>query len=387
MTDLSTFDLTGEGDSLQDLLDLLWELLEVTCCLLWQFRAGGQVSIERASQGTVSTELLYPFFCQLIERHQTLLSQGKAVALPASALTGSPEEESDAPQLSFHCLLLVPLYYQQAYLGGICLYGCQPESSWTETELQKIRILAAQCAATLFQTQNLPAEPDNLTKPEFLSHITHELRTPLTGILGFSRMLRDEIYGSLNAKQKQYVSGIINSGEHLLDLVNDFLDLSKIHAQREELFLEKVAVADLCLAACSTVQPKAQEEGLELELEIGPEVDFCEVDQRRLKQILINLLSNAIKFTEVGSITLKVRRDGDMLEFAVIDTGIGISSENMQKLFQPFQQISNVLNRKYKGTGLGLTLSRQLARLHGGDLTVTSQEGKGSCFTLRVLVR
>jgi signal transduction histidine kinase len=217
--------------------------------------------------------------------------------------------------------------------------------------------------------------------------MTHELRTPLASILGFAKMLREELYGPLNAKQKQYVSGIIGSGEHLLALVNDFLDLSKIDANREELFLEKVVVEDICLASLAIVETKAEEAGLTLNLEIAPDISFCCVDQRRVKQILVNLLSNAVKFTKSGNINLQVKLEERMLVFSVIDTGIGITATDMEKLFQPFQQLNNSLNRKQKGTGLGLAVSRKLAQLHGGSLSVTSEPGQGSCFTLRLPVQ
>ncbi len=262
-------------------------------------------------------------------------------------------------------------------------------------DLQTLTLIADRLAIALFNQQlqqrieSQEAENQRLqaisqTKSDYLSHLHHELRTPLTGVLGFAKMLREELYGPLNDKQKQYVSGIVISGQHLLALVNDFLDLSKIEAEREELWLETVAVEDICLAAISMVQVKATEQGLDLCLTIAQDVDFCTLDQRRIKQILLNLLSNAIKFTEKGSVTLKVQREAQMLTFSIIDTGIGIKPEDQAKLFAPFQQIYNHLSRKHKGTGLGLALSRELARLHGGDLTVTSQEGQGSCFTLNL---
>ncbi len=250
---------------------------------------------------------------------------------------------------------------------------------------ERLEQLVRQRTQTL-ETEKKQVEADSKSKSEFLSHMNHELRTPLTGILGFSRMLQDEIYGSLNPKQKQYVHGIVVSGEHLLALVNDFLDLSKIEANREELFLETFAVEDVCMAALAIVQARAKEAGLDLHLKITQQVDFCTADQRRLKQILLNLLSNAIKFTEVGSVILFVERYDKRLEFSVIDTGIGIKKADQEKLFQPFQQINNPLSRQHKGTGLGLALSRKLAQLHGGDLTLSSQEDKGSCFTLHLPV-
>ncbi|MFM7574149.1 MAG: sensor histidine kinase, partial [Snowella sp.] len=234
------------------------------------------------------------------------------------------------------------------------------------------------------QAKNESLQMTNQNKSEFLSHINHELRTPLTGILGFSRMLVEEIYGPLNDKQKQYMKGIVSSGEHLMSLINDFLDISKIEANREELFLERIAVEDVCLSALSMLKTRAKEQNLELKLEIGPNVEMCVADQRRLRQILLNLLSNAIKFTEIGSVTLKVEYAQDELIFSVIDTGIGIKPSDQAQLFQPFQQIHSHLSRKHKGTGLGLALSRKLAQLHGGDLTLTSEMGKGSCFTLNL---
>ncbi|MGK7961853.1 ATP-binding protein, partial [Crocosphaera sp.] len=141
---------------------------------------------------------------------------------------------------------------------------------------------------------------------------------------------------------------------------------------------------DICLAAIAIVQPKAKEENLDLILNLSNQVDFCTVDQRKIKQILINLLSNAIKFTEEGSVTLQVENVDNSLMFCVIDTGIGIKEDDQNKLFQPFQQIHSDLSRKHKGTGLGLALSRKLAQLHQGNLTLKSEYGKGSCFTLEL---
>ena len=185
----------------------------------------------------------------------------------------------------------------------------------------------------------------------------------------------------MNDKQLQYINLIANSGAYLKDLINDFLDLSRIDADKEELSLEKFAVEDLCLASLSLVQQRAEEGGLDCRLEIAKNVNFCRADQRRLKQILVNLLANAIKFTETGSVTLKVECEKQQLIFSIIDTGIGIELEDQKKLFRPFGQIKkHPLTRKHKGTGLGLALSRKLAQLHGGDITLTSEIGKGTCL-------
>lgn len=225
---------------------------------------------------------------------------------------------------------------------------------------------------------------ENNSDREYFSHLNHELRSPLASILQFAKMLKEEIYGSLNPKQTEYISGILTSGHHLLDLINDYLDMAKIDANRENLYPEKVPVEDICEASLVMVEGKAKEKGLELVLDLASNIDFCYVDSLRLKQILINLLSNAVKFTEQGSVTLQVRKNSQMLYFSVIDTGIGISEEDSVKLFQPFQQINTPMHRKHKGTGLGLALSRKLAQLHGGDITLYSEAGKGSRFTVSI---
>jgi signal transduction histidine kinase len=234
------------------------------------------------------------------------------------------------------------------------------------------------------EQEKLSWQAAEAAKQELLSHLHHELRNPIAAIIGFAGMLKDEIYGSLNPRQMQYICAIASSGEHLLDLVNDYLDLAKIDARQETLYPEKLAVEEICRVSLAMVQEKARTKGLELIFKLDHQIDFCVADKLRLKQILVNLLSNAVKFTEVGSVTLQVESPSQMLAFAVIDTGIGISAENQQKLFQPFQQIKTSINHRDKGTGLGLALSRKLARLHGGDIKLTSTVGKGSCFTLYI---
>ncbi|MDJ0649575.1 MAG: HAMP domain-containing sensor histidine kinase [Xenococcaceae cyanobacterium MO_188.B19] len=217
---------------------------------------------------------------------------------------------------------------------------------------------------------------------DYISDLIHELRNPIAAILGFSRMLQDEIYGSLNQKQMQYVSATFTTGEHLLELVNNYLDLAKINANKQQLQIERISVEDICQAAIAMLKGKAKKKGLELILDFKENIDFCYADHLRLKQVLVNLLSNAIKFTKKGSVTLKVTTTENQINFAVIDTGIGISEADCQKLFQPFEQIQTLLHRKSKGTGLGLALSRKLVELHGGKITLRSKIGEGTCFTV-----
>ena len=226
------------------------------------------------------------------------------------------------------------------------------------------------------------AEAGSRAKSEFLATMSHELRTPLNAIMGLSQLLLQNIMGELNDKQKEYVSCIYTSGEHLLALINDILDLSKVEAGREELLLAPLVIQDLCQVVIATVSDRAQEKGLELILDIDPQAKICIADERRMKQMLLNLLTNAVKFTSKGKISLLVKKVGNGINFIVSDTGIGIDSSQFKSLFEPFKQLDSRLNRHYEGTGLGLALTRKLIQLHGGEITLKSKVGKGSNFTL-----
>ena len=223
-------------------------------------------------------------------------------------------------------------------------------------------------------------QDDEQTKQEHLAHLNHELRSPISSMLGFAGMLKEQYYGDLNERQLRYVNAMLSVGQYMLDLVNNYLDIAKIDANKQTLDLENIAVAEVCQNALFCLEKKAEQKGLDLKLELDGDVDFCTADSRCLRQILTNLLSNAVKFTDRGCVTLQVKHNGDFLDFAVIDTGSGISAANLTKLFKPFPQISN----RQDSTGLGLALSRKLARLHGGDITVTSELDRGSCFTLSI---
>jgi signal transduction histidine kinase len=242
----------------------------------------------------------------------------------------------------------------------------------TERKQTELKLRASQEAA----------EAASRAKSEFLATMSHELRTPLNAIMGLSQLLQQEIVGSLNEKQNEYVSCIYSSGEHLLALINDILDLSKVEEGKEELLLSPLLVSDLCNYAMWTVRDRALEKGLQLTHKIDLKADICIADERRIKQMLLNLLTNAIKFTPAGQVSLVVKKVPQGINFTVSDTGIGIDSNHFQFLFEPFKQLDSRLNRQYEGTGLGLALTRKLARLHGGDVTVTSTLGAGSQFTL-----
>ena len=251
--------------------------------------------------------------------------------------------------------------------------------------------------AKLHQTNQELAHATRL-KDEFLANMSHELRTPLTAILGMSEVLNEKSIGELNDKQRQYIEIISNSGKHLLKLINDILDVSKISAGKLELDISTVSIRDLCTSSLLFVKEQAIEKQIQLTTILPEYLGNIDVDERRMQQVLINLLNNAVKFTPLGGqVVLEVQIQGlesagnlDGLEvaawiaFSVLDTGIGITPEDQAKLFQPFIQIDSSLNRKYEGTGLGLVLVKQIVELHGGFVSLTSQFGQGSCFTVGI---
>ena len=222
-------------------------------------------------------------------------------------------------------------------------------------------------------------------KDEFLASMSHELRTPLNAILGLSEALVHDTYGMLNDAQRKPLHLIEASGKHLLDLINDILDVSKIEAGNMELVTDTVDVSATCESSLQFVRVAAQKKSISLRREYDSRVSTIEADSRRLKQILVNLLSNAVKFTpDGGEVKLQVVADPDqrLTHFSVIDNGIGITDEGLDQLFKPFVQLDNSLSRAYTGSGLGLTLVERLTEMHGGTVSVTSQQGEGSNFTV-----
>lgn len=257
----------------------------------------------------------------------------------------------------------------------------------SEQELQQLQQRIQQLENQLemqSQTLQLTQEQQGRAKDEFLANMSHELRTPLTAILGMSKALLNGISGDLNPKQQQYLQVIHQSGKHLLDLINDLLDLSMIAAGNLHLEMAQISVQELCHCSLNQVQQQAEQKHLQLKLEIAPNLQWVIADKIRLQQVLTNLLSNAVKFTpDGGKVTLAAHQIGTEIEFSVTDTGIGITPEDQSKLFQPFVQLDSSLNRQYEGTGLGLALVKQIVTLHGGSVHLSSKFGKGSCFTVK----
>ncbi len=224
----------------------------------------------------------------------------------------------------------------------------------------------------------------NRLKSEFLANMSHELRTPLNGIIGFAEFLIDGKPGPLNAKQSEYLGDILTSGRHLLQLINDILDLAKVEAGKMDLATEELSLPAAINEVCAVARPIAEKKHIGIRITIDPALDRVLLDPQKFKQILYNLLSNAVKFTDEGGsvdITAAIA-DDDHFRLDVKDTGIGIREEDFARLFHEFEQIDSGASRHYEGTGLGLALTRKLVELHGGTISVRSVLGDGSTFSV-----
>ncbi len=253
--------------------------------------------------------------------------------------------------------------------------------------------LSLQALADSLRDRNLQLEAASRMKSEFLANMSHELRTPLNAIIGFSEVLRDGLAGELQPTQKDYANEIFTSGSHLLALINDILDLSKVEAGKMTLTVEPVDVARLIEASLQVVREAAIAHRQHLTARVAEDLGEVWLDGRKFKQILYNLLSNAVKFTpEDGDVRVEVLRvtrqaspggpEAPYLQLMVKDSGIGVSATDQARLFEPFTQIDSTLGRRYQGTGLGLSMVKRLAELHGGSVSLRSVLGEGSTFTV-----
>ena len=228
-------------------------------------------------------------------------------------------------------------------------------------------------------------EAANKHKSEFLANMSHELRTPLNAIIGFSDVMLSGMVGPISDKQKEFTGDIRDSGRHLLGLINDILDLSKIEAGRMELDVSRFDLAAAVDSAMTLVRGRAERHSIRLESEVAPGLGEYDGDERKFKQIVLNLLTNAVKFTpEGGTVSVAASRNGRDYIFSVRDTGVGIAPEDHERIFEEFRQVGSDYERKAEGTGLGLTLTRKLVELHGGRIRVESAVGKGSVFTFNL---
>jgi len=290
-------------------------------------------------------------------------------------------------------ILAVPMVREDRLIGCLGVSRNRPGEFPPET-IELLRTFATQSAlaiqnARLFheiEDKSRQLEAASRHKSEFLANMSHELRTPLNAVIGFSEVLLQRMFGALNAKQDEYLKDIYASGQHLLSLINDILDLSKIEAGRMELTPAPFHLPSALENAVTLVKERASRHGIAMQLDLDPQLGELVGDERKVKQVLLNLLSNAVKFTpEGGGISLKASRKDGLVEIAVTDTGVGIAPEDHAAVFEEFRQVGTA-DKKAEGTGLGLTLAKKFVELHGGRIWVESEPGRGSTFTFTLPV-
>jgi signal transduction histidine kinase/ActR/RegA family two-component response regulator len=257
------------------------------------------------------------------------------------------------------------------------------EESYADLE-RKVDLRTHDLALALeaIEVQSKQLESASRHKSEFLANMSHELRTPLNAIIGFSQLLVNRRFGELTKDQAEYIADILDSGRHLLALINDILDLSKVEAGRMDLELGQIELREVLENGLTMVRERAALHRIRLNLDVGPDVGTVQGDERKVKQVVFNLLSNAVKFTpDSGQVEVLARRLEGEVRVAIRDTGVGIAAEDQSRIFEEFQQVSGGATSTHEGTGLGLALARKFVELHGGRLWVESEVGAGSTFT------
>jgi signal transduction histidine kinase len=290
--------------------------------------------------------------------------------------------------LGMRSAMIVPIHAHGRTMGAITLIGAESGRQFTAQDLPIAEELARRSAlaienAELFQA----AASANRAKSEFMASMSHELRTPLNAILGYTSLLADGITGPVIPAQQEQLLRIRASATHLLGLIDEVLSFSRLEAGREQLSMHDVDVRAVFDEATSLVRPMAAAKKLPLVIELPADSDgalHLETDVLKLRQILVNLLTNAVKFTDHGAVSLSAAADGDEIVFRVRDSGIGIPPAHLERVFEPFWQVEQAASRRVGGTGLGLSVTRRLARLLGGEVTVESTPGQGSTFTIRL---
>ena len=306
-----------------------------------------------------------------------------------------PYVRRSAEQTKFKSVVFAPMYWEDEGIGAIVV-GRPFVGAFTEKQIALVKSFADQAViaiqnARLFkeiQEKSAQLEVANKHKSEFLANMSHELRTPLNAIIGFSEALSDRMFGEVNEKQAEYLGDIHESGRHLLSLINDILDLSKIEAGRMELDVSTFHLPTALGNAMTLIRERAQRHGIELGLEVDQQLAEFSGDERKFKQIMLNLLSNAVKFTpDGGKVQVSARKRNGAIEVTVRDTGIGIAPEDQAAVFEEFKQVGRDNMRKAEGTGLGLALTRRFVELHGGAIRLESTPGQGSTFTVALPLR
>jgi signal transduction histidine kinase len=330
---------------------------------------------------------------------------GTSDAIRQATRDGRPQETADigdeppspirdiAMRAGLRARLVVPLVGTGRVVGALVIRRRQP-GKFPKSTIELLQTFAAQSVlaiqnARLFteiEDKSRQLEVASQHKSQFLANMSHELRTPLNAIIGVSEMLRED--AEALKQDVEPLDRVLGAGRHLLALINDILDLSKIEAGRMELNLDTFALPPLIDGVVKTIEPLAAKNGNQVAVHCDDTIGMMHADQMRLRQALLNLMSNANKFTEKGTVTIAARQGQengrDWITLSVADSGIGMTAEQMGKLFQEFSQASSKTAIKYGGTGLGLVISRKFCQMMGGDITVASEPGKGSVFTVRL---
>jgi GAF domain-containing protein len=339
-------------------------------------------------------ERVFPF--PLDERSATGLAHATRKVLHYPDIASDPTVPSFARRgwelEGLRAVIVAPMLWEGKSLGTVFV-GRESPGAYSDKDIALLRTFADQAAiavqnAHLFreiQEKSRQLEVANQHKSEFLANMSHELRTPLNAIIGFSEVLLERMFGDINEKQDDYLKDIHSSGKHLLTLINDILDLSKVEAGRMELEPAKFDLPSAIGNAMTLIRERAQRHGIGLSVHVEPGIGEIVADERKLKQILLNLLTNAVKFTpDGGKVDVSARRDDGSVLIAVRDTGIGIAAEDQDAVFDAFRQVGKHYTNKQEGTGLGLTLTRKFVELHGGRIWLESAPGKGSTFTFNI---
>ena len=294
----------------------------------------------------------------------------------------------------FRALLAVPLLRENRLIGGLVVRRREPGQFAQET-VDLLQNFATQSAlaiqnARLFreiEKKGRELEVASKHKSEFLANMSHELRTPLNAILGYTELILDKIYGNVPEEIQEVLERVEKNGRHLLSLINDVLDISKIEAGQLSLSLNDYSMKEVVQTVVTSVESLAAEKNLALKVRVSPEVDYGRGDEQRIYQVLTNLVGNAIKFTEAGEVEVEVTASNDTFVVSVSDTGPGLSGADQQKIFDEFHQVDGSSTRKKGGTGLGLSIAKRIVEMHGGRIWVESTLGEGSTFSFTLPVR